>query len=59
MSTPPGSGHETPQTAWLVLSDHGITAIRYNESEARQLAEDTRGLLTHIPLDADYRPQLR
>lgn len=59
MSTPLGSGHDTPQTAWLVLSDHGITAIRYSEDEARELAKTTRGLLTHVPVDADHRPNQR
>ncbi len=42
-------------TAWVVLSAHGIFGIYTDEDEAREIAKASGGLLTHVPVDADYR----
>lgn len=48
----------TPQpTIWLVLQPHGILGTYTDEDEARETAKATRNLLTHLPVDADYRQQ--
>lgn len=42
---------------WLVLQPHGILGTYTDEDEAREVARSTRNLLTHLPVDADYRQQ--
>lgn len=40
---------------WLVISKGGIFGIYTDEDEARAAAKATASLLTHVPVDADYR----
>lgn len=40
---------------WLVLQPYGIFGTYTDEDEARGIAESTGNLLTHLPLDGDYR----
>ena len=44
---------------WLVLQPHGIFGIYADEDEdeAREVAKASGNLLTHVPVDADYRQQ--
>jgi hypothetical protein len=40
---------------WLVLQPHGIFRICTDEDEAHAIAKASGNLLTHVPVDADYR----
>jgi hypothetical protein len=42
---------------WLVLQPHGILGTYTDEDEAREIARASGNLLTHLPVDADYRQQ--
>lgn len=42
---------------WLVLQPHGILGTFGDEDEARKVAQATGNVLTHLPLDGDYRQQ--
>jgi hypothetical protein len=42
---------------WLVLQPHGILGTYTDEDEAREIARNSSNLLTHLPVDADYRQQ--
>lgn len=42
-------------TVWLVINKGGVFGIYTDEDEARKVAEATASLLTHVPVDADYR----
>jgi hypothetical protein len=51
-----GERMTTPQPAvWLVLQPHGIFGIFTDEDEAREIAKASGNLLTHVPVDADFR----
>lgn len=45
-----------PDTLWLVLQPRGIFGIYADEDEARDMASLTGNVLTHVPVDGDYRP---
>jgi hypothetical protein len=40
---------------WLVLQPHGIFGVFTDEDEARKIARASGNVLTHLPLDGDYR----
>jgi len=40
---------------WLVLQPGGSHATYTDEAHARGIAESTGSVLTHLPLDGDYR----
>jgi hypothetical protein len=40
---------------WLVLQPNGIFGIFTDEDEAREIAKASGNLLTHVPVDADFR----
>lgn len=40
---------------WLVLQPHGILGTYTDGDEARGIAQSAGCLLTHLPLDGDYR----
>jgi len=46
-----------PPTVWLVINKGGIFGAYTDEAEAREKAKATASLLTHVPVDADYRHQ--